>query len=486
MSSPFCDFEPKTIWTHFEQLLSIPRPSKHEERVIAHIKKWAQANGWETRQDQVGNLVVRIPATAGHENAKPTILQGHVDMVAEKDKTTTFDFLKDPIQVVIKGDWVVAERTTLGADNGIGVAAMMASADAPDAVHGPLDLLFTIDEETALTGASNLDGKLLSGRALINLDSEEDDTMFVGCAGGCTTEIAFPAAQLTAVPAGYSALRLEVTGLKGGHSGLCINENRGNSLKTLARVLTRWLEKQPLLIHSVEGGNKHNAIPREAAALVLVPSAFAAEAKTIAGAVKDDVLEEIKSIDPELAINVDHADAPARAASAETSLRLVRLLAALPHGVITMSRDIQGMPETSTNLAVIRTDGERILITSSSRSSVAPALRAVLDQIAAAVMLAGGTYTEVNAYPGWKPEMASPLLKICRETYRELRGQEPKVTAIHAGLECGIIGEKIGGKVDMISYGPTMEGVHAPGERLNIPSVARFWELHKAVLRRLA
>lgn len=485
MTSPLANLEPKFLWTHFDQLRQIPRPSRKEERVRAHVEKWATEHGYEVRKDAIGNICVVVPPSAGHEKARVVTLQGHLDMVAEKDAATVFDFDNDPIPVCIQGDWLVAEHTTLGADNGIGVAASMAAADDPDVVHGPLELLFTIDEETALTGASHLDGSIVKGRMLLNLDSEEDGTLFVGCAGGTTSEISFDLARAK-VPEGYTALAIEVSGLKGGHSGLAIHENRGNSLKLLARVLGAWLEEGDLRLDHFEGGNKHNAIPREAKATVVVRSAFVAQAKELAEAVRKSALTEIATIDPGLELKVSDAAMPYAPATADCSARLVRMLVAMPHGVVTMSRDIAGLTETSTNLAVAHTTSESVEIISSSRSSVAPALRFTLDSIAALVNLAGGTVNEVGAYPGWQPNMASPLLKTCRSVYRDLRSQDAKVTAIHAGLECGLIGEKLGVDADMISFGPHLEGVHAPGEKVNIPSVGRFWEYFKAVLLALA
>ncbi|MBI5538057.1 MAG: aminoacyl-histidine dipeptidase [Deltaproteobacteria bacterium] len=485
MTSPLAHLEPAYLWKHFDQLRQIPRPSRKEERVIEHVKKWAAERKFEVRQDAVGNICVVVPPTPGHEKAKIVIVQGHLDMVAEKDKATTFDFDKDPIEVRVDGDWVVADHTTLGADNGLGIAAAMASVDDPSVVHGPLELLFTIDEETALTGATHLDGSILKGRTLLNLDSEEDGAVFVGCAGGCTTTTKFDLVRAPA-PAGYKALRVEVTGLKGGHSGLVIHENRGNSLKILARVLQQWMGKVDVLLHAIEGGNKHNAIPREASAVVLVPASFVEDGRSAAAAMQKKVLTEIATIDPGLEIKISEvAEAIAKPANAECTRRFVRMLIGLPHGVIAMSRDLAGLTETSTNLAVIQSDDAAVTITTSSRSSVEAALRFTLDQLNAVIELAGGKWSESGGYPGWQPNMASPLLKACKSVFHELRGKDPHVTAIHAGLECGIIGEKLGG-ADMISFGPLLEGVHAPGERVNIPSVARFWDFYKAVLRSLA
>jgi dipeptidase D len=476
--------EPKSLWGHFEQLLKVPRPSQHEEKIIAHLKQWAESHKYSAEIDKVGNLIVRVPATKGHEKARTVILQGHVDIVAEKDKSTEFDFLKDGIKAEVDGDWVVAKHTTLGADNGIGVATALASVDDPSVVHGPLELLFTIDEETALTGASGLDGKLLKGRTLINLDSEEDGTLFVGCAGGCNTETSFDL-ERAPMPAGYTAARIEVGGLKGGHSGLLIHENRGNSIKVLARVL-KALDAQGVVLGSIEGGNKHNAIPREASAIVGLPSSGVAAAQDVANGVVKMELTERGTIDGDLKVSVTAIkEAPKAVASQAATKRLTDLLLALPNGVVTMSRDIPGLVETSTNLGVIHTEGDQVKVINCSRSAVAPALRNLLDQTAATVRLAGGRSSEVGGYPGWQPDMTSSLLKAARETYKKL-GKDAKVTAIHAGLECGIIGEALGGNVDKISYGPELQGVHAPGEKVKISSVARFWEFHKALLASLA
>ncbi len=486
MSSPIATLQPEFIWKHFDALRQIPRASKNEAAVREHVKKWAAGRRFETVQDRAGNLCVRVPATKGHEGARTVILQGHLDIVAEKNKNSAHDFDKDPIQIRVDGDWVVADDTTLGADNGIGVATAMACADDPAVVHGPLELLFTIDEETGLTGATELDGTILKGRTLLNLDSEEDGALFVGCAGGCTTEISF-ALSRASVSGSWAALRVEVTGLRGGHSGLNIHENRGNSIKILARVLHAWMQKHDVLVDSFDGGNKHNAIPREAAAVVLVPASFAAEAVAIAADQHKQIITEYVTIDPGLQVTVTRMDAvPAKPGTAGDSKRLIAMLLAIPHGVISMSRDIAGLTETSTNLAIIKTEGDKLAITTSSRSSVAAALRAVLDQNNAVLRLAGVQYEEVGAYPAWQPNMKSPLLQVCKRSYKGLYGKEPKVTAIHAGLECGIIADKVEGEVDIISYGPQLEGVHAPGEKVSISSVARFWDFHKKVLAELA
>jgi dipeptidase D len=485
MSSPLSSLEPSVLWKHFDALRCIPRPSCHEEAVMAHLRSWADARGFAHRTDAVGNLVVYVPGAKGREKAPAVILQGHVDIVAEKDKSTDFDFLKDPIPVVVDGDWVVAPKTTLGADNGIGVAAAQAVADDPAVAHGPLELLFTVDEESALTGATNLDGSLFTGRTMLNLDSEEDGTLFVGCAGGCTTELGFDLSP-SASPQGWTELEITVTGLKGGHSGLAIHENRGNAIKILAELLSRTIARGPVRLVRIEGGNKHNAIPREANAAIAVPAGSASVVGESAAAVARDTLQEIGGIDPGLRIEVRPAEGRHPSASESATARLVRLLQALPHGALSMSRDLPGLVETSTNLAVASTADGRAEIVTSSRSSVAPALRKVLDQIRAVGELSGAGVSERNAYPGWQPNMASPLLTLCRSTWKELHGAEAHVTAVHAGLECGIINERLGGGADMISFGPWLEGVHAPGEKVNWKTVQRFYAFLGAILERLS
>ena len=485
MSSPLASLQPSVLWKHFDALRCIPRPSGHEEAAMAHLRSWAESRGLAHRGDAVGNLVIYVPGTKGREKAPAVILQGHVDIVAEKDKSTDFDFLKDPIEVVVEGDWVVAPRTTLGADNGIGVAAAQAVADDATVSHGPLELLFTVDEESALTGATNVEGSLLTGRTLLNLDSEEDGTLFVGCAGGCTTDLVFDLSP-SASPQDWTELEINVAGLKGGHSGIAIHENRGNAIKILAEVLSGAVARGPVRLVRIEGGNKHNAIPREASAAIAVPAGSAAGVEELAAAVVRDTLQEIGRIDPDLRIEVRPVEGRNASASQPTTTRLVRLLQALPHGALVMSGDIPGLVETSTNLAVASTADGRVEIVTSSRSSVAPALRKVLDQIRAVGELGGAAVSERNAYPGWQPNMASPLLALCRSTWKQLHGAEAHVTAVHAGLECGVINERLGGGVDMISFGPWLEGVHAPGEKVNWKTVQRFFAFLSVMLDRLS
>lgn len=495
-ASPLAALEPRSVWDQFDALRKIPRPSKQEERARAHVRALFETRGFEIRQDATGNVLVRVPATKGREKAPVTIIQGHLDMVTEKNSETAFDWDRDPIDVWIDGDWVRARGTTLGADNGIGVAAAIASALDPSVVHGPLELLFTVDEETGLTGAMGLDPGLLTGKRLINLDSEEEGILYIGCAGGCNSRLTLRC-EAAAPPAGALGARIAVAGLAGGHSGAEIHENRGNAIKVLARVLGRATGAPAerggpagtdlgIEIASLEGGNKHNAIPREAAAVVVVPGAAALEAlRALAAAERERAHAEFATSDPSLRVAVEAAPAPARALARSDRNRVIALLAAIPSGVLSMSRDIKGLVETSNNLATVRTEGATIEVLTSSRSSVAPALRATLDMVAAAARLAGASVAESDGYPGWQPNTKSPLLALCKRVYAEMTGAEPAVAAIHAGLETGLLGVKVPG-IDMISYGPDIRGPHSPDERVKISSVARFWEYHKAVLRALA
>jgi len=488
MSASLAHLEPRSLWSHFEQLTRLPRPSKHEERVVAWVRELAARHGWEVASDAAGNLVVRVPATPGREAAPVVVLQGHLDMVAEKNKGVAHDFLADPIRARLDGEWVRADGTTLGADNGIGVAAALAAASDPHVVHGPLELLFTLDEETGLTGAKSLDGTLVHGRTLLNLDSEEDGVIYVGCAGGADAHLDLEA--FTEAPAaGLSAVLLEIGGLRGGHSGLNIHENRGNAVKLLARVLHAAAEQGvPFQIARIAGGDKHNAIPREAEAWLFVDPE--AESK-LRGLLHDAVAafrQELAGIDDGLIARL--AKAPPEAAgfpvlNVQSRDRLLRLLVALPHGVLSMSREIPGLVETSSNLASVRSDGGTVHILTSSRSSLMPALRGVLDAIVAAGRLAEAAVEARVGYPGWQPDLSSRALTVVSEVYASRWGRPPKVTAIHAGLECGLIGERIPG-MDMVSIGPQIEGAHSPEERVHVPSVARFWDALSEVLDRLS
>jgi len=488
MASPLDNLEPRLVWKHFDAIRQIPRPSKHEERVAAHVLAWSKGCGLESRRDAVGNIVVKVPATHGHEAAPTIVLQGHLDMVPEKNSDVQFDFLADPIQVRIVGEYVYATGTTLGADNGIGVASAMAVAEDPEGVHGPLELLFTIDEETGLTGAMGIDPALLQGRTMINLDTEEDAALYIGCAGGADASSRFTltrvAASMATVP-----VRISLRGLRGGHSGVDIHENRGNALKFLARALKAALAAGvDIEVVSFAGGSKHNAIPRESDALVRVRKGEEDGLRQAIDQVAAVLKEEFGEIDPgqrfEVAA-VDDDDASRLVWSRADRDRILGAFLACPHGVLAMSRAVPGLVETSSNLAVVVAEGDELRVTTSSRSSVMPSLRATLEQVAAVFTLAGADVETHDGYPGWKPNPESPILKTALEVFEREFGDKPHVRAIHAGLECGLIGEKFPG-MDMVSMGPQIESPHSPDERVKIDTVERFYRLLQATLAAVA
>jgi len=479
------NLEPKFLWQHFAALARIPRGSKNEAAVVAHLEAQAKKRGLEVKKDAVGDLVLKLKATPGHENAPTLILQGHLDIVCEKNNDTVHDFEKEGIKTVVDGEWVRGTGTTLGADNGIGVAAALALMDDTSAVHPPLEILLTIDEETGMTGALAMPADFVSGRRLLNLDSEEDGTLFVGCAGGGNTEIKLTLRRDASLK-GFKAFTVRVSGLRGGHSGLNIGENRANAIKLLVRVLRAAAEKMSLRLGSILSGNKHNAIPREAVAVVYVPTRKEAEFRKLVAAWATVLKDEFAGIEPDLALALGEPpkDRPKPITTAAAG-RALDLLAALPHGVLGMSQALPDLVETSNNLAVANTEDRALRIVTSSRSSVAPTLAALLATVQATARLAGAEVVQPGGYPGWKPNMDSKLLAVARETYRKMYGKDPKVTAIHAGLETGIIGSRIPG-MDMLSFGPQIEGAHSPGERVHVPSVKRFYEFFKQMLAALA
>jgi dipeptidase D len=477
-------FEPKALWRHFDQILTVPRASKREEEIRAHVIAKAAAAGFDHIVDASGNVIVRLPATAGHEHAPVTILQAHLDMVQEKNSDVDFDFDNDAIKPLQDGEYLTADGTTLGSDNGIGVAAMLAVMEADDLVHGPLELLFTIGEETGLTGASNLDGDLLTGRRLINMDSEEEGSLCVGCAGGADTELLLP---IDSAPVGDRSVALSVVlkGLKGGHSGVDIHLQRANAIRLLARFLIRAARGTDARLAAFDGGSAHNAIPREAQAVVVIPAEDREAFIDATTAECDAARAEFASVDPGLSVEINDSDAPTTAWTSEMTARVLQLLDALPHGVLGMSYDIPGLVETSTNLATVKLAGTDLSIGLSTRSSVSSALEALRSRIHSAGSLAGARVEEEDGYPGWKPDMDSELLAVLRSLSEKVYGHAPEVGAIHAGLECGIIGEKCPG-MDMISFGPQIEFPHSPDERVKIDSVERFWKLLVATLEELA
>ena len=484
MTSPLASLEPTLLWQHFDAIRRIPRPSKHEERIVAHVREWAASRGFEVRSDAAGSLVVRVPASPGRESSPTVVLQGHLDMVCEKNSDLDFDFMTQGLEVEVRGDWVQAKGTTLGADNGIGLAAAMAVADDPDISHGPLEILCTVDEETGLTGAQQLDPALVSGAILLNLDTEEDGAFYIGCAGGGDThgelKLGRRRAMLGSIP-----VRLAVRGLRGGHSGLNIIENRGNAVKLAVRSLLAALRGGvDLELVSIDGGSKHNAIPRECFAVCRVTKAELETLRDLVGRAVAGFREEFAASDPELAVSVeplDDSDEHVQVLNAHARDRLLHLLDALPHGVLSMSRDVAGLVETSNNLAVVTTETDRARIVVSYRSSVMPALYAVAGQVRSAFLQAGAGYVERDAYPSWKPNPSSPILGTAIEVYRRLFQTEPAVKAIHAGLECGLLLDKVPG-MDAVSMGPAIENAHSPEERVQISSTQRFYRHLGALL----
>jgi dipeptidase D len=476
--------EPQSLWRHFDQILAIPRGSKNEDRIRQHVIDIAERCGLPYQIDATGNVLVRKPATQGSEKAPTTVLQSHLDMVNEKNSDVDHDFDKDPLVPQRDGDYLKATGTTLGSDNGIGIAASLAVMETQDMTHGPMEFLFTIDEETGLTGAAGLEGSMLEGRQLINMDSEEEGALYVGCAGGADSNVTV-SLNTSDTPPGSTCYSLRLFGLKGGHSGVDIHLQRGNAVKLLVRALNAVSIKSRLRLASLEGGSAHNAIPREAFATVVVGEsdgeAFRSELDTEIAKIG----EEFRFAEPDLALDISAVDAPANAWDDTTTHTVLRLITGLPHGVMSMSYDIPDLVETSTNLATVVPRDGGLSIGLSSRSSVESALVALRQRIRATAELAGAAVAEGNGYPGWKPNLGSRLLQVMKKLHVKVLGSEAEIKAIHAGLECGIIGEKVSG-MDMISFGPQIEFPHSPDERVHIASVARFYELLAATLEELA
>ena len=473
--------KPELVWKYFYEISRIPRPSKHEEKMTAYVLATAKKLGLEATKDAFGNVVARKPASKGRERAPMIALQGHLDMVAEKNADKVHDFMKDPLELVRKGNILMATGTTLGADNGIAVATNLAIMEDRTLEHGPLEFLFTVDEETGLTGANNLKSGFVKSRTLLNLDSEEEGAIYVGCSGG-RDSLARWRVSTDPSPAGSVAMQLNVKGLKGGHSGLEIDKNRGNALKILNRVLLRL---DGVRIASMQGGNKRNAIPREADALVYVPKKLVKAASLLVGEMNALLRSEFASVEPDLALSLAPAAGVKKGKVFKKALqsRICATISALPHGVIKMSSDIPGLVETSTNVAVMTTSSKEVFLGTSQRSSVASELDEIQETVATIMELGAADAQCTDGYPGWKPNLDSPVLKLARSAYKELYGKEPLIKAIHAGLECGIIGEKFRG-MDMISFGPTMEGVHSPDEKLYIDTVERFYKFLLGILRK--
>ncbi len=471
--SELLNLEPKGLWKHFDKICSIPHPSKHEEKIVASLVEFAKANGIEYKIDQTGNVIMRKQASKGIENRKGVILQAHVDMVPQKNNDTKHDFENDPILPRIDGEWVRATGTTLGADNGIGAAAALAVLEDKDLVHGPIEALFTIDEETGMTGAFGLKAGELNGDILLNLDSETEGELYVGCAGGIDATITFDY-QEEALPAGYAALALTVKGMKGGHSGMDIILGRGNANKALFRIL-KGLEKVDVRLGEINGGSLRNAIPREAFCTIAVPTAKIAEAKTIVGQIAGEIKAELSAVEPDIIITLEEGATCQKVMDANSAYRVIRAIYACPNGIYRMSDSMENLVETSSNLAIVKTEGCKVVASALLRSSVDSAKADFAEMMSSVVELAGGKIELTGGYPGWKPNMQSPIMETMISTYKKLFGRTPKIMAIHAGLECGLLGG-VYPNWDMISFGPTIQNPHSPDERVNIASVGLFWE----------
>ena len=478
------ELTPKCVFDQFAKINSIPRPSKHEERMIDYLVEFGKSRGLETKVDETGNVLIKKGATPGFENRKTVVLQSHMDMVCDKLVDIEFDFLNDPIQTYVDGEWLKAKGTTLGADDGIGVAIELAILDSNDIEHGPIECLFTRDEETGLTGAFGLQAGFMSGDMLINLDSEDEGQIFVSCAGGITTQARFPFTY-EAAPEGLFFLKASVKGLTGGHSGDDINKKRANAIKILSRFLYTTQEKYGVRLARFESGKLHNAIPRDGVIVFAVPADKKEEVRADWNIFCSEVEEEFHVTDTAMEFAME-STAPEAVFPAPMSTAFIRAMQALDNGVFSMCQDEESswLVETSSNVASVQIKDGALCVVASQRSNVMSNLRNMANTVKALFQLAGAEVIQSDGYPAWKMNPNSDLTKIVVETYRELFKKEPKVLGIHAGLECGLFSERYPG-MDMVSFGPTLRGVHSPDERLHIPTVQMVWDHLLEILKKV-
>jgi len=470
----------KKILDAFAQVSQIPRPSKREEKIVAWLLNWAAENGLEARSDEALNVLIEVPATAGFENSQTLVLQGHMDMVCEKAKGFSHDFDNDPIELVYTDDgWLTANQTTLGADNGIAIAMAMVAATDNRVEHPPLELLFTTDEETGLTGATSLKEGFIKGKQLLNIDSEDEGVFTVGCAGGEDACLRLPFTT-DECPSGYSAFKLVGGGMSGGHSGIDIIEERANAIRILFRCIHQISKKADVRISSVSGGTARNAIPRDAEAVLLIPEGEADTAVACIEELERKLKSEYRKTDPNLSFSLTPVSGEFKATSADTTRSAIDTIFAYPDGVTAMSKDIVGLVETSNNLATVKVENGQLHILSNQRSSNMDSLALLCDRILAVAHLAGAEGETNGGYPSWQPNMDSQLLARCQDVYEKRFGKKPVVEAIHAGLECGIIGSKYDG-MDMISFGPTIKNPHCPDEKIEIESIGKTWDFMVAL-----
>jgi dipeptidase D len=478
---------PALLWKRFYEISQIPRPSKSEERVRLYLRNFAGQNNLDMKEDSVGNIVILIPPKPGFEKSPTVVLQSHVDMVCEKNKDSNHNFLRDPLKLVRTGEWIKAEGTTLGADNGIGVAAALAIANDDSFNHGPLELLFTVDEETGLTGVNNLEKNFITGRLLLNLDTEEDGAFYVGCAGGVDTAGKFTI-EYDKLKNGYEPYNIFISGLKGGHSGINISDGRANSIKLLGLLLNRLREYRPQY-SLIEGGSKRNAIPRESQSKLFLNPAYESNIREIINEIAIEHSLQFRVTDGEIKITFEKINSANEqnltVFSEDFSSKIINTILALPHGVITMSPSILNLVETSTNLATVVMEGNKLIIGTSQRSSIESAKKNIAAMVHSVFDLAGAEVLSTDGYPGWQPNLDSKLLKVSKSVYQKMFVKTPEIKAVHAGLECGILADKYPG-IQMVSMGPTIEGAHSPDEKVKIIDVDKFYQLLKGILEELA
>lgn len=476
------ELNPAEVWGYFEEILKIPRLSRNEGKMIDYIRQFAGEQRLNFKKDNAGNILISKPALAGYEDRETVILQSHLDMVGEKLNGVKHDFSKDSIKSVIRDGWITAEGTTLGADDGIGIAASLAILASDSIVHGPIECLFTVDEETGMTGAFGLEENFMSGKILLNLDSEDEGEIFIGCAGGLDTIGRFRK-KLKHVSGDKQAMRITIDGLQGGHSGDEIHKGFANAIKLMNRLLWNLDQRVKIGISSFEGGRLRNAIPREASAVIVFKSKYAEAVSRYFETFVSVIKSEMGEVEPGLRIEMLPTDLPDQQFKRGFHQRLLNMLYGCPHGVISWSRDIDNLVETSTNLAVLRdADNDYIEILTSHRSSRKSAMQNITDRMKALFELAGAEVIQSGGYPGWEPDPDSEILRIAKKTYSDLFGKDPEVKAIHAGLECGLFLEKYP-YLDMISFGPTIKGAHTPEEKIHIESVSKFWDFLLVLLR---
>ena len=475
MNEEMLNLKPSKVFYYFNEITKIPRPSKREEKMSLWLEETGKKMGLETKRDKVGNVLISKPATPGKENVTPVVLQAHMDMVCEKNNDKVFDFDKDAIETYIDGEWLKAKGTTLGADDGIGVAIALAILDDKELEHGPIEALFTIDEETGLTGAAAVEAGFMKGKMLLNLDSEDEGQFFIGCAGGKDTVATLPC-EYEPVEEGFEFFKVEVKGLQGGHSGDDINKGRGNAVKLIARILWNSYSDFNLRIADINAGNLRNAIAREGFAIVAVPKEEVNGWKAYLAQMDKTYKDEFHTTDPGVTVTVEPAAAVKEVFEETFQIDVLNALVVCPHGVAAMSQDIPDFVETSTNLASVKVVDGNVVFTTSQRSSVESKKQAIVDKVSATFWMIGADVVNSDGYPGWNPNPDSEALRVLVEAYHNVFHKEPQVLAIHAGLECGLFSEKYP-DMDMVSFGPTLRGVHSPDEKLEIKTVQMCWDL---------